>query len=293
MKKIIILVLFLLALPFVYSQDNDIKEIKEKILQLEKEIKSAVNLINLNNTESKNNFIELKKITDSLKIQLESTKKSLDSFENDLLGNKVKIDNIDEKSTKEISRIDEKTSNSVYLWSIAIVILLSVLIIIYFIIKKKIRKTSVSFEEKTVDLDKKLADLMQSQLAFQKAEIERSKKKEEEIDHSLALRVGEEIHRMRKRIENMDSETKGLNALKGSLRRLEDEFNGQGYQIIELLGIQFDDNMKTIPKNFIPMENIEKGQKIIVNVIKPKISYKDIIISYGEVEVGVNESDLK
>ena len=53
---------------------------------------------------------------------------------------------------------------------------------------------------------------------------------------------------MRKRIENMPQDVKGLSALTNSLQRLEEEFNDSGYSLEELQGKKYVDGMKMAAK---------------------------------------------
>lgn len=105
------------------------------------------------------------------------------------------------------------------------------------------------------------------------------------VDHKLPLKVGDEIHRMRKRIENMPQEIKGLGALRNSLTRLEEEFNESGYQIENLLGKQYDDGMH-LEARFVEDPNVPAGKETITDVLRPQINYKDTVIQVAKVEVG-------
>ncbi|QTA93028.1 hypothetical protein [Desulfonema magnum] len=107
-------------------------------------------------------------------------------------------------------------------------------------------------------------------------------------DHTLALRVGQEIHRMRKRTEHMPEHTKGLTALKNSLKRLEQAFNDKGYELTELLGKPFAEGM-TIHARFVPSDEFGPGEQIITKVIKPQISFNGVLIQSAEVEVSIGE----
>ncbi len=103
-------------------------------------------------------------------------------------------------------------------------------------------------------------------------------------DHILALRVGLEIHRMRKRMEQMPEKTRHLKALKNSLKRLEDAFNDKGYEMIDLLGKPFSDGL-TLHARFAPSDELQENEQIITKVITPQINFKDVLIQAAEVEV--------
>ena len=133
--------------------------------------------------------------------------------------------------------------------------------------------------------DADLAEVLQTQLALLKEKRLSSGTAEVEINHKLPLKVGDEIHRMRKRIENMPQDIKGLGALRNSLTRLEEEFNENGYEIEELLGKKFDPGMN-VEARFVEDPNVPIGEEIIVDVLRPQIMFHDRMIQHAKVEVG-------
>ena len=236
----------------------------------------------------------LRGIVDSLYIMIISHEKAIENLKRDFTISESNINDLERNTQEDFSDIINKFTFSNIAFIIVIFIIIIIIIILIFYYKKKFHNASLSINEKWVNHDDKLAQLLKNQLTLIKEE--REKKLEEtsykELDHSLALRVGEEIHRMRLRISNMEPGTKGLTALKNSLRRLEDEFNEQGYEFIELKGKPFDENVTALPKNFVAVEGLKKGEEIIYRVIKPQIKYKGIVIYHGDIEVGVCEEDL-
>ncbi|MBK6446353.1 MAG: hypothetical protein IPF81_13985 [Bacteroidetes bacterium] len=75
-------------------------------------------------------------------------------------------------------------------------------------------------QNEAIKLDSKLVEILQSQLSILKEERKTKGTPTAEADHKLPLKVGEEIHRMRKRIENMPQDVKGLSALTNSLAKV-------------------------------------------------------------------------
>jgi hypothetical protein len=106
------------------------------------------------------------------------------------------------------------------------------------------------------------------------------------ISHELPLKLGLEIHRMRKRIEHMPARTPGLGALKNALKRLEESFNEQGYELIDWLGKPFSEGL-TLHARFVPSEELTPGEQIITKVIRPQINFNGVLVQAAEVEVGV------
>jgi len=107
----------------------------------------------------------------------------------------------------------------------------------------------------------------------------------ETLDHRLPLKVGDEIHRMRKRIENMPQEVKGLGALKNSLNRLEEEINEAGYVMVDLLGKDYSDGLMCEAR-FVEDPTVPPGRELITDVLKPQINHNGQVIQVAKIEVG-------
>jgi len=120
------------------------------------------------------------------------------------------------------------------------------------------------------------------------AERQTSSAKAEEVDHSLALKVADEIIRIHKNLSNMDSETKGLKQLSASVERIQDNFKANGYEMIDMLNKPFDQGMK-VSANFRPDENLKQGEQVITRIIKPQVNFKGVMIQAAQVEVSVGE----
>ena len=85
-------------------------------------------------------------------------------------------------------------------------------------------------------LDQKLIEMFESQLKLQNKEGNTGSKSNENEDHTLALKVADEIIRMQKNIVNMPEDTKGLKQLSRAIQRIQDSFKVNGYEIVEMLG---------------------------------------------------------
>jgi hypothetical protein len=103
-------------------------------------------------------------------------------------------------------------------------------------------------------------------------------------DHSLPLRVADEIHRMRKRIQFMTEDAQTTKALSHSLKRLEDELNTGGYEVIDLVGKKYVDGLN-VEARFVPAEDSSKEGEIITDVLRPQVNYMGVMIQQAKVEV--------
>ncbi|MCX6162808.1 MAG: hypothetical protein NTV87_15925 [Ignavibacteriae bacterium] len=297
MKKYLLLILFLITLSpdiipqTIYlstvSSKNELKKLKKKIISLNSELK------NIRKSKINDDNIYRDKI-DSLSMIFNN---SYNSLTKDIKNYQLEIQK-NEKNYKEL--VDNNYSTNKYIISLLILIIIAVIAVYflglrYYNIKNyEINHLIQNYNNKH---DNKLSSLLSLMLSRDKNQNVQSSVVNSELvllpEHSLALRVGEEIHRMRTRIETMDMTLKGLSSLNSSIRRLEDEFNNQGYEIVELKNLNYDTNMTVLAKNIVPVAGLKKGEQIIVKVIKPQILYKGVTLYHGDVEVGISELDVK
>ncbi|AUX90242.1 hypothetical protein [Acinetobacter sp. ACNIH1] len=143
-------------------------------------------------------------------------------------------------------------------------------------------------EENIVKSDIQLVDRLHEVLTQLKeqAKIVPVVQQNNEPDHSLPLKLADEIHRMRKRLAALPDDTKGLKPLSKSLERLEDELSEQGYEIIDHTGTKYIENM-SMKAQIIPSDELENGQSIITKVIVPQVNFQGVMIRMADVEVSV------
>jgi hypothetical protein len=209
------------------------------------------------------------------------------------------LTNIKHDTSSKIQNINRIISQRTIYWIIAAAALLLLSIATFLIMKKKLTsntnlldrqiiKTRETLEAEGIKLDSKLIELFEKQLdVLKQAPMDHDSKKDE-TDHTLPLQVGQEIHRMRTRIANMPEDTKGIGALRNSLNRLEEQFNDNGYELIDLLGKPFVDGMN-VNARFVPSDDLNPGEQIITKVIKQQINFNGVLIQAAQVEVSTGD----
>jgi len=156
-------------------------------------------------------------------------------------------------------------------------------------VETQIRNTRASLEEESVKLDNKLVEVLETQLKLKQEETKaQPTPSNEKEDHSLALKVADEIIRIQKNLSRMDESTKGLKQLNSSVKRIQANFAANGYEIVEMLGMDYNDGMK-VSANFIPSEDLESGKQIITRIIKPQVNFKGEMIQSAQIEVSIAE----
>jgi len=294
MKKTAFAILFLIATNS-FAQTTQV--------ELEKEVKSLDSKLKNLNTKNEDLQIEVA----SLKLKLEATQEQIDNLESKTESNSteinttrkdlgLKITSTESTTNEKITAVDQSVSKST-LYSI-IGVLLAVLIsgILYFLLSKrqkvdrsdlieKLSKTKSSLEEGLIKEFGKQTELMESQIKLIENQKTSAQNQVTEIDHTLALRVADEITLIERNISLMDSSVKGLKQLSRSVTKLRDNLLANGYELPELLGKKYDQGMKVIVVSSIPDENIEKGVEIISKVIKPQVNYQEVMIQTAQIEV--------
>ena len=260
--------------------------------------------------------IELRRLTEKLKeeerclkdLKSENNIQSavIDSLRNicNQLGKKQSADN------KSICRkIDETNSNvqenqnmlqSRTLWAGMVVLLLLVAIFgVAYRLAKRIKSGSTSIDEvrkaqdalqvaqgkmqeESVKLDDKLLELFDRQIANAPKNEGNGK-----TDHSLALKVADEIVRIELNMSRMDSSIKGYKQLAKAVERIKDNFKANGYEIVDMLGKPYNEGMKVIA-NFVVDEDLEEGKQIITGITKPQINYNGQMIQAAQITVSQN-----
>ena len=284
---------------FAQAKNDTIQQLKISIEKLDGE---NINLSGeLNTANSKIQKIEKKQsaVVDSLNIlknNLAKTNANLQTI-TDNLG--VKIQQTSEKASADLSSLNAKVGKNTLYWIIAVLFIALLSVLLFGWLKKQlskektglsdqIKKTSETLRDEQIKLDGQLIKLLDTQMQLMNAERQTSSAKAEEVDHSLALKVADEIIRIHKNLSNMDSETKGLKQLSASVERIQDNFKANGYEMIDMLNQPYDQGMK-VSANFRPDENLKQGEQVITRIIKPQVNFKGVMIQAAQVEVSVGE----
>ena len=257
-------------------------------------LSNKIKILEKYNTELHLTNINQKKKVDSINNQLIVAQSNIKQIADSLHITIVNVSSSNKQTLTQIQNINQTISKSTLYWIIGILAALLLSVIVFFVLRNKltnstkdidsqIAMTNSKLHNESIKLDSKLVEILQSQLSILKEE--RSLVSKSTPDHKLPLKVGEEIHRMRKRIENMPQDVKGLNALTNSLQRLEEEFNDSGYTIEDLMGKRYVRGMQ-VEARFVDNPNIPKDEEIITDVLKPEIKYKGEVIQVAKVEVG-------
>ncbi|MCZ8296906.1 MAG: hypothetical protein O9297_06770 [Flavobacterium sp.] len=301
MKKVILINIILCATTiFAQEQKTELQKQQQEIVKLNQKLNNQQAVINQQKTELANlsaTTENQQKQIDSLKTATSQNEQNIQAIANDL-GTKIKQT---ETAAKDgISKLDKDVNTNRLYWIIATLATLLLGGVLYWLLGKRIatsktdvetqiKNTKKSLEEESIKLDSKLIEVLDTQLKLKQEEKKVvSTTSTADVDHSLALKVADEIVRIHKNLQQMDVNTKGLKQLSASVKRIQDNFASNGYELVEMLGKEYNEGMKVIA-NFITSEDIETGKQIITRIIKPQVNYKNEMIQSAQIEVSVGE----
>ena len=308
MKKFPIVFFLLLCIWSVAQNPKsvDTVDFNEEI----KTIQAGIELLQQDYWKVQREIRSLKKSLSKMKQNLGKTNLQLDSLQkkteadkeviieaNENLG--VKIQETSSLNDRKISVVHNSLSNLTIYGIVGVILALIVSGLIYWIliqrqksdkihIIEQLSKTKSSIEDSLIKELKKQTAHIESQLKV----IEEQKKAVQSLpnsehDHSLAMKVADEITLIERNVKLMDPKTKGIKQLNASIGKLKDNLAANGYDMPELIGKQFQQGMKVRVVSSIPDENLEEGSEIITKIIKPQINYKDKMIQTAQIEVSV------
>lgn len=295
----------------VYAQDSrEISSLKYEISSLRaKQEKLRSDIVVLSN----------KSINAESRISmLETTNKKLSSQIDSLIAENKKLKNSQKADKKELSNIIGQTNEKVQatenvlssrtLWGICgiIALILGLVATVFAFMKKfkngstsiddvrkaqssletaqeKIRRAQEKMQEETIQLDDKLIEILNNQSVAAPMTTDNG-----EVDHSLTLKVADEIVKIEMNLSRMDESIKGYKQLSRGVQRIKDNFKANDYEIIDMLGKPYQQGMKAAV-TFVTDDSLEPGQQIISRIIKPQVNYKQVMIQAAQIEVSQAE----
>lgn len=296
MKVVFVLILVIIVLTPISAQKSNNRKVTGDL----KKIAGQLNSIKDSNKE-------LQKTVSSQKDQIEQLNKRLSEAQGEIKNvsttSNGSITTVSNENGKINGRVDD-IGNSINRSKLLFALLSSILAILgiagfLYLLRRtpntpKVNEPAVAKTSSANDL-KKMSDENTRDIEFldvltktysllqERAKVDRNVS--EAVDHSLPLKVGDEIHRMRRRIENMPPEVKGLGALKNSLNRLEEEINEAGYVMVDLMGKDYNDGMMCEAR-FVEDPSVPPGRELITDVLKPQINHNGQVIQVAKIEVG-------
>ena len=293
MKKLLFLTILLVS-THIWGATND--SLKIVILQREvNNLKSTAFRLQQENGKLKGGYQLQAKELDSLR-----AKQQQQAEDAKILAEKVGADISDanQKIANNVNKLSESINSRSWLGALGILMAIGLLALTYYILKRKISSGATTIDkirsaqegletaqkamqEESVKLDSKLVELIDNQMSNNKLA------GDQKVDHSFALKVGDEIAKIETNLSKMDPEVKGYRQLKQALKRIKDNFNAHGYEIVELLGLDYNDGMP-FEAQFVPDETLPEGKRVISGITRLQINYNGEMIQSAKITVRQN-----
>jgi L-cystine uptake protein TcyP (sodium:dicarboxylate symporter family) len=297
MKRAIISILIFTSLS-AFAQ-NVTKE------DLEKETKPLTEKVKTLQSEKGKLKIDIKKLNSklsntnariyNLQKQIETNNRVLTQTNNEL---RIKIQQTGKTSEEKITAaIKSLSENSLYgILCVLFTLLISGLI--YWVLTNRYKTDKSNIESQIenaknalltegIQLNTKLVNILETQLNL--IQEEEKSKNIAEVDHSLPLKVADEITRINAYSNTLDPNSQDAKALKSSIKRLINTFKAANYDIVDLLGQRYDDGLKVIVVNAILDEKLKPGEEVISRIIKPLVKFNGVQIQAAQVDISVGK----
>ena len=275
------------------TKNDTIQELQRQIVNLENlnsRLSTKVNAANSNIKKLEGRLSSTVDSVNGLKNELAFTNNNLKALANKL---ELQIQQLSDKSNSDFSALSKRVSNNTIYWILAILMMALFSVILFSWLRARLRllktelsdqikNTSESIREDILKLDNQVFWLLDIQKNLRETEQNES----EDIDHSLALKVADEIIRIQRNLGSMDPETKGLKQLEFAVDRILDNFQEKGYEMVDLLNKPYDEGMKVSAK-FKHDNTLKQGEQIITGIFKPQVNFNNVIIQEAQVEVSV------
>lgn len=149
-------------------------------------------------------------------------------------------------------------------------------------VQEALQAAQTKMQEESVKLDNQLLAIVQKQLDASSAS-----KITGEPDHSLVVKLADEIARIETNLSKMDKSVRGYKQLVQAKDRMINNVRANGYEIISLLGQEYNDGMQ-FQTRFVPDESLPEGKRIITGMIKMQVNYNGKMIQPAEIVVSQN-----
>lgn len=295
MGKVLIICLSLIISINSYGNNCD----SLKILSLQREVsnmKSSISKLQKEDQTLKKLYKHQAKVLDSMLVYQQQQSENINNL-TDRVGEDISYAN--QKIDNNVTSLSESIKTRTLYGAFGILISIGLLACTYYVLRKmissgattidKIRSAQEGLEtaqkamlEESVKLDSKLVEILDK-----KIEATPTPTTNEQADHTLALKVADEIVRIETNLSRMDTSVKGYKQLAKAVERIRTNFLANGYEIVEMLGKPYNEGMKVVA-NFVSDDTLAEGEQKIIGIIKPQINYKGKMIQSAQITVSQN-----
>lgn len=301
MKRISLVFMCIFIMNGVHAQNvsKELDSLKTKQLRLSNEITA----LKVKNVKAESRISELESVNNEFAIKVDSLQGELDKLVANQKADKSELTTSIGKTNEKVQATEANLSSRT-LWGIGgiVALMLTLVAIVCAFLKKfksgsssideikkaqssmedaqeQMRKAQEKMQEEAIQLDNKLIQILATQPVAPPTTAP-----DGELDHSLTLKVADEIVKIEMNLSRMDQSVKGYKQLSKGVQRIKDNFKANDYEIVDMLGKPYQAGMKAAV-TFVTDENLEPGQQIISRIIKPQVNYKQVMIQAAQIEV--------
>lgn len=315
MKKLLLTVVCFTTISFCSLAQEPVKSVDLTSVTIEQNnikrefnsLRGEVSVLKNKNAKAESRISALESLNKDLSLKLDSLQKEYDNLANNQKADKSELSTIIGETNEKVLATEEILSSRT-LWGLCGIIALIVALaaIVWAFLKKfksgttsiddvrkaqssleeaqeNIRKAQEKMQEETIQLDNKLIEVLSNQPVPTPTTTD-----DGEIDHSLTLKVADEIVKIEMNLSRMDESIKGYKQLSRGVQRIKDNFKANDYEIVDMLGKPYQAGMKAAV-TFVTDDTLEPGQQIISRIIKPQVNYKQVMIQAAQIEVSQAE----
>ena len=290
MRRLIIALLTLLSSYILYAQDSI--SINSNLDAL-KAMQDQISVLSTSLGRLQHDIREAEKGIGLQKESIEEMQSKMielgNSLENTTVGIKQEIEGTKDDIVQSKEEIAKRV-NSKFMFALILgLLLVSIMAIVIVLLKKRvsgtnnalasIRKSQEALQVESLKLDEKLLNVLESQFSSNvtcKTE-----------DHSLVLKIADELARMETNLSRMDKSIRGYKQLSSALMRIKGNLSANGYEFVDMIGKPYHEGM-TVDADFIFDDSLEDGQRLITGVLKPQINYNGRMIQPAKILVSQN-----
>ena len=268
MKKILLAFMCICVTNGLYAQ-NDSKELSSlrneiSVLQsVQNRLKSNITILTSNGKKAELKINALTSANKELVSKVDSLQEKCNELADNQKTDKSELTTIIGQTNDKVQATEDILSSR-SLWGLGgiIALLIALASIVWIFLKKfksgsssiddvrkaqsslevaqeTIRKAQEKMQEETIQLDNKLIEILSKQPLADPITNESG-----EIDHSLTLKVADEIVKIEMNLSRMDESIKGYKQLARGVQRIKDNFKANDYEIVNMLGMPYQAGMK-------------------------------------------------
>lgn len=271
-------------------QQKEIVNIKNAVTQMSNEIYS----LKTENRNLSNELSQKQSEIDSLKNVVSLNSENIKATA-DELGLQIKEAN--DSTTKGIEDLSSGL-HSKTIWGIVAIVAFALVLIVSIILVVVLHKKGQKMSDKKIAELKRQSDELNEKILAQlsdelkeilstMAKTQTQSSTSSEPDHSLVKTLADRITFMEMTLFKMDSSVKGYKQLTKSISQMKDNLRANGYELVDMLGKDYNEGMK-VTANFVEDENLDEGKQIITGIIKPQINYNGVMIQAAQITVSQN-----